>query len=217
MKKFWSIAFGILFVVSLLGAFWPYTAQVVTGGPASPADIAWMLTATGLVLLMTPGLSYFYGGMVSSKNVISTMLQSFIAMGVISILWVVFGFSLAFGDSIGGIIGNPFTYFMFNGVGSETHPALITNNSINVICNVSAQVCNYNSSINNRLFCRTSSIFFLLTIYGFVQHFYLCTFSAYDMASRWIIKKDGSARFCRRNSCSYVCGICGSCRCNNSW
>ena len=83
---------GFLFVVSLLGAFWPYTTQVVTGGPASPADIAWMLTATGLVLLMTPGLSYFYGGMVSSKNVISTMLQSFIAMGVISILWVVFGF-----------------------------------------------------------------------------------------------------------------------------
>ncbi len=124
MKKFWSVAFGILFVVSLLGAFWPYTTQVVTGGPASPADIAWMLTATGLVLLMTPGLSYFYGGMVSSRNVISTMLQSFIAMGVISILWVVVGFSLAFGDSIGGFIGNPFTYFMFNGVGSETHPVL---------------------------------------------------------------------------------------------
>lgn len=124
MKKFWSAAFGILFIVSLLGAFWPHTAQVVTGEPASPADIAWMLTATGLVLLMTPGLSYFYGGMVSSKNVISTMLQSFIAMGVISILWVVVGFSLAFGESIGGFIGNPFTYFMFNSVGGETHPAL---------------------------------------------------------------------------------------------
>jgi Amt family ammonium transporter len=124
MKKFWSVAFGLLFIVSLLGAFWPYTTNIIAGEPSSPADIAWMLTATGLVLLMTPGLSYFYGGMVSSKNVISTMLQSFIAMGVISILWVVFGFSLAFGDSISGFIGNPFTYFMFNGVGSETHPAL---------------------------------------------------------------------------------------------
>lgn len=124
MKKFWSVAFGILFVVSILGAFWPYTTKAITGEPANPADIAWMLTASALVLLMTPGLSYFYGGMVSSKNVISTMLQSFIAMGIISILWVVFGFSLAFGDSIGGIIGNPFTYFMFNGVGGETHPGL---------------------------------------------------------------------------------------------
>ena len=49
MKKFWSVAFGLLFIVSLLGAFWPYTTRVVTGEPASPADIAWMLTATGLV------------------------------------------------------------------------------------------------------------------------------------------------------------------------
>ena len=76
-----------------------------------------MLTATGLVLLMTPGLSFFYGGMVSLKNVVSTMLQSFVALGVISLLWVVVGFSLAFGDSIGGLIGNPPTFFMFRGVG----------------------------------------------------------------------------------------------------
>jgi ammonium transporter, Amt family len=124
MKIFWTISFGILFIVSLLGTFWPHTTQVITGAPAYPADIAWMLTATGLVLLMTPGLSYFYGGMVSSKNIISTMLQSFIAMGVISIFWVVVGFSLAFGESVGGFFGNPFTYFMFNGVGSETHPTL---------------------------------------------------------------------------------------------
>ena len=60
-----------------------------------------MLTATGLVLLMTPGLSFFYGGMVGRRNVISTMLQSFMAMAVISIVWVVCGFSLAFGDSYG--------------------------------------------------------------------------------------------------------------------
>jgi Amt family ammonium transporter len=152
MKKFWSAAFGILFTVSLLGAFWPNTAQVVTGGPASPADIAWMLTATGLVLLMTPGLSYFYGGMVSSKNVISTMLQSFIAMGVISILWVVFGFSLAFGDSIGGIIGNPFTYFMFNGVGSETHPALSPTIPLILFAMFQLKFAIY-SCFNNRFFC----------------------------------------------------------------
>jgi Amt family ammonium transporter len=124
MKTFWSIAFGLLFFISLLGAFWPHTSQIITGEQANGADIAWMLTATGLVLLMTPGLSYFYGGMVSSSNVISTMLQSFVTMGVISILWVVVGFSLAFGDSIGGIIGNPLSYFMFSGVGGETHPAL---------------------------------------------------------------------------------------------
>ncbi len=77
---------------------------------------------------MTPGLSFFYGGMVRTKNVISTMLQSFVALGVISILWIVVGFSLAFGDSVGGtgwgLIGNPLTYFMFTRVGSATHPDL---------------------------------------------------------------------------------------------
>ena len=101
-----------------------YNYSHISGGPINSGDTAWMLTATGLVLLMTPGLSYFYGGMVGQKNIISTMLQSFIAMGVISIVWVVVGFSLAFGDSIGGIIGNPMTYFMMRGVGGETHPLL---------------------------------------------------------------------------------------------
>lgn len=80
------------------------------------ADIAWMLTSTALVLIMTPGLAYFYGGMVKKKNMISTMLQSFICMAVVAVLWVVFGFSLVFGDSMGGVIGNPSTYFMFNNV-----------------------------------------------------------------------------------------------------
>ena len=78
------------------------------------ADTAWMLTATGLVFFMTPGLSFFYGGMVSKENIISTMLQSFISLGVVSILWIVVGFSLSFGEDIGGIIGNPFTFFMWS-------------------------------------------------------------------------------------------------------
>src|SRR3954447_372292 len=91
---------------------------------ASPGDVAWMLTATALVLLMTPGLAFFYGGMVQRKNVISTMLQSFLAMGVVSVLWVVVGFSLAFGTSVHGLIGDPRTFFMFRGVGGATHPDL---------------------------------------------------------------------------------------------
>ena len=86
-------------------------------------DTALMLVASAFVLLMTPGLSFFYGGMINKKNVISTMLQSFIALGVISVLWVVVGFSLAFGESIGGIIGNPSTYFAFKNVGSNPNPA----------------------------------------------------------------------------------------------
>lgn len=66
---------------------------------------------------MTPGLALFYGGMVRKKNLLSAMLQSFIAMSVISLLWVLVGFSLSFGDSLGGFIGNPFTYIGFRNVG----------------------------------------------------------------------------------------------------
>ncbi len=90
----------------------------------SPADTAWLLTASAMVLLMTPGLSFFYGGMVRSKNIVSTMLQSYICMGIVSILWYFFGFSLAFGDSLGGIIGNPSTYFMFKNVTEAPNTAL---------------------------------------------------------------------------------------------
>lgn len=106
----------LLLAVSVLGIIQPAVpTQIVTEG-INAGDTAWMLVATALVLLMTPGLAYFYGGMVNNKNVISTMLQSFIAMGVISILWVVVGFSLAFGTSIGGFVGDPTTFFMFKGV-----------------------------------------------------------------------------------------------------
>lgn len=87
------------------------------------ADTAWLLIASALVLLMTPGLAFFYGGMVRYKNLVSTLLQSFVALGIISVLWVVVGFSLAFGDSYNGLIGNPFTFAMFKDVGIHPNPA----------------------------------------------------------------------------------------------
>lgn len=111
--------------LALLGLFGPQAQPAAAdAAPISAADTAWILTATALVLLMTPGLSFFYGGMVRLKNVVSTLLQSFVAMAVISLLWVVVGFSLAFGDSVGGVIGDPRTFFMFAGVGGDTHAAL---------------------------------------------------------------------------------------------
>ncbi|MBK5278815.1 MAG: ammonium transporter [Bacteroidia bacterium] len=115
MKK--SIVFLILLIsVSILAIFMPAVPGTIVTDGINSGDVAWMLAATALVLLMTPGLAYFYGGMIDTKNIISTMLQSFIAMGVISVLWIVVGFSLAFGDSIGGFIGNPTSFFMFQNV-----------------------------------------------------------------------------------------------------
>jgi ammonium transporter, Amt family len=83
-------------------------------------DIAWMIVASALVLLMTPGLAFFYGGLVGKKNVISTMFQSFLAMVVIAILWVVVGYGLCFGPTIEGFIGNPMENLFFQGINDST-------------------------------------------------------------------------------------------------
>ena len=134
IEKRWVISFVIISIVATCGLFWTPTAADETGpfnaaDTIVTADVAWLLTSSCLVLLMTPGLSFFYGGMVGKKNVISTMLQSFICLGVVTLLWVVVGFSLAFGDSIGftlngthyGIIGNPTQFAFFDQVGNLPH------------------------------------------------------------------------------------------------
>ncbi len=123
-KTRWIVIFAILSLLQLTVLFNSGNPVADTADTIDKADTAWMIVATAFVLFMTPGLSFFYGGMVSVKNVISTMLQSFIALGVISLLWYLVGFSLAFGDSIGGIIGNPMTYFAFKNVGLNPNPAL---------------------------------------------------------------------------------------------
>jgi len=124
----WWAILALLIIVAILGVVIPTGIGVQDITNIDSGDTAWMLTATGLVLLMTPGLAFFYGGMVHPRNIISTMMQSYIAMGIVSIVWIVVGFSIAFGESIGsegyGIFGNPFTYFMFRGVGAGTHPDL---------------------------------------------------------------------------------------------
>src|SRR5665647_1002643 len=79
-------------------------------------DTAFMIICAALVCLMTPGLAFFYGGLVSRKNVLTIMMQSFISMGVVTIIWFCVGFSLAFGPDIGGFIGG-FRYIFLNGVG----------------------------------------------------------------------------------------------------
>ena len=128
MKKFkrkWLVFMLLTTVLCLAGAVMPDDAETwMPDAAVDSADVAWMITATIFVLMMTPGLSFFYGGMVGKKNVISTILQSFIAMGVVSVVWVVVGFSLSFGSDIGGVIGNPFDFFMFKGVGAKTDAAL---------------------------------------------------------------------------------------------
>ncbi|MCM1505156.1 MAG: ammonium transporter [Muribaculum sp.] len=114
----WLLVLVCLVTVSIIGLNSVYDSELFNLGTDHLwANVAWMITATIFVLMMTPGLSFFYGGMVRPKNVISTMLQSFIVMGFVSVIWVVFGFGLAFGNDIGHVIGNPLDFFMMKNVG----------------------------------------------------------------------------------------------------
>lgn len=115
-SKLSVVPFIVLILISIAGLFAGKLPQAIVTEGIDTGDVAWLLTSTALVMLMTPGLALFYGGMVNSKNIISTMLQSFICMGVVSLIWIVFGFSIAFGEDVGGYFGNPFTHFMLNGV-----------------------------------------------------------------------------------------------------
>lgn len=110
--------FSVLALLAIGAIFIPSLPNFDDAGAYSASDIAWMLVATALVFLMTPGLAFFYGGMVHRKNVISTMIKSVVAAGVVGVLWIVVGFSLCFGDSLGGFIGDPSTFLFFKGVNS---------------------------------------------------------------------------------------------------
>ncbi|MBL9126530.1 MAG: ammonium transporter, partial [Verrucomicrobiales bacterium] len=85
-------------------------------------DNAWMLVCCGMVLMMTaPGLILFYGGLVRSKNVLATMMHSLILMGLVSVLWALFGYSVAFGEG-NAFFGNPLQYALLRGVGGAPNP-----------------------------------------------------------------------------------------------
>ena len=112
------------------------TITCVQGPPViscDSGDIAWVIAATALVMIMTPGLGFFYGGLVRRKNLVSTIVQCMAIFAVVSLAWMIWGYTLAFGPSVlGGFIGNPVTFFALNGVGtaantaySSTIPALL--------------------------------------------------------------------------------------------
>ena len=113
-------------------------------------DTAWMLTSTALVLMMTaPGLALFYGGMVRQKNVLATIMQSFIIMAVITIQWVLWGYSLAFGPDMGGIIGG-LEWIGLHGVGLEPRRATSTPFPHQVFMSVPDDVRHHHAGADHR-------------------------------------------------------------------
>ena len=119
------LAFFISSLVFLSSATW---ADDVAHSPVpnvakiDNADNAWMLISSALVLLMTaPGLALFYGGLVRTKNVLSTMMQSFFLISLVSILWFIFGYGMAFGEG-NAFVGNPLSFLFLKGVGATPNP-----------------------------------------------------------------------------------------------
>ncbi|MEO5909758.1 MAG: ammonia channel protein, partial [Pelobium sp.] len=111
-----TLPFAILSLIAILTLFVEVQPNFADETKYNAADITWILVATALVFIMTPGLAFFYGGMVHRKNVLSTMIKSVVAAGVVGVLWIVVGYSLCFGESIHGFIGNPFTHLFFKDV-----------------------------------------------------------------------------------------------------
>src|ERR1700744_1258975 len=116
LKRF--LPFFLLVAVAIGAIFVPSVKATVDESKYNQADITWILVATALVFLMTPALAFFYGGMGNRKNVLSTMMKSVGAAGVVGVLWIVVGYSLCFGDDIHGFIGNPATHLFYKGVAS---------------------------------------------------------------------------------------------------
>ncbi len=112
---------AVILIVFLMLAASPLCAFADTPAKVDSGDTAFVLISAALVMLMTPGLALFYGGMVRGKNVLGTIMQSFIAIAVISVQWILFGYSLSFGPDIHGIIGS-LDWAGLNGVGATPNP-----------------------------------------------------------------------------------------------
>jgi len=122
MKKLWlGLAVVGVVVGFLLGCPLAQAGGAAQAPKVDAGDTAWVLVSAALVMLMTPGLAFFYGGLVRRKNILSILMQCFMIMCLISLQWVLFGYSLAFGPDVKGVIGN-LDWAFLRGVGAEPNP-----------------------------------------------------------------------------------------------
>ena len=182
MKSVWAKAAGLsTFLATAAGT-------VFAADAAEPAidtgDTAFMLIAMVFVMIMTPAISLFYGGMVRAKNVLNTIMMSLIVMGLITIQWVIGGYSLAFGPDVSHVIGN-FSWAMFNGVGQTPN-------------------ADYSGTIPHMLFAIFQMMFAIITAgiitgsfvermkFGaFIVFILLWTTLVYDPVAHWVWGVDG--------------------------
>lgn len=121
--------------------------------PINTGDTAFMILCTAMVCLMTPGLAFFYGGLARKNNILTIMSQSFLSVGITTIMWVFGGFGLAFGRDIGGVIGNPADFFDETCYKLPQHVSWCNDSIFNVL-SLPTDVYRDYRSFDDRSFCR---------------------------------------------------------------
>ena len=166
------------------------------------ADTAWILISAALVMLMTPALALFYGGMVRRKNLLSTMMMSFAIIALVGILWVLYGYSLAFGTDHAGIIGG-FNFLGLNGVGQE--PSSVYATTVPHLAYMIYQgmfavitVALITGAVVERMKFSALLVFAVSMVYPGI-----CTGSTLGLGLRRVAGKTGRTGFCRRNCGAY--------------
>ena len=159
MRTARRLLFGSLAAGTLLAGLPALALAADEAPPIDKGDTAWMLMSTALVMVMLPGLALFYGGLVRRKNVLSTTMHSFFGLALVSIVWVIVGFTLAFGPDVNGLglIGN-LDFAMFNGVGQEPSTVYAHHDPVHVVRDVPADVRGHHARAHHRRLRRAQAL-----------------------------------------------------------
>ena len=174
-------------------------------------DTAWMLMSTALVMIMLPGLALFYGGLVRSKNVLSTVMHSFFGLALVSVVWVLIGFTLAFGPDVGGLglIGG-LDFAMFNGVGLQPNRRLRHDDSVRAVCVIPADVRGDHPGPHHRRVRRAQAVRRLRPLHDPVVDSCLLSARPLGLVERWLARQARRARLRRRHGRSHQLGRLGA-------
>ncbi len=149
----------------------------------SAGDISWVITATALVMLMTPALGFFYGGLVRRKNLVSTIVQCLVIFAVVSITWALWGYSLVFGPSVHGVIGDLSLVGLFKVGIHDVDPAISSSIPTLLYFAFQLEIRSYNTSLDRRRVCRENQIPLALDFYRALVYAYLRADSPLGMES----------------------------------
>ena len=193
-----TIMIALVVILTILARY--HVSSVVSGAPVKldSADTAWVSIAAALVMLMTPALGFFYGGLVRQKNVVSTIMQCLIIFALSTGVWTIFGYTLAFGPSHGGLIGG-LKYVFLHGVGAAPDEAYAPTIPGVAVLFLPAEICRHHAGADHRRLCGAHSFSLADGVYHPVDRGRVCAGSALGLGRRRLAAQSGCAGFRGRN------------------